>query len=424
MKLLTVTAVEKLKPNPDKTFEVRDAGASGLRLIIHPSGRKTWVLRGRLGAGGKQAKITLGPLDLSRDDEGEPVLGAPLSLKGARILANQLLRQRAKGVDISEAKTKKGDAFPEVVKEFIADHARPRNRTWKSTANVLGLSYQAENVEPVLKPSGLAARWFTKSITEIDGAMIHGAIADSRRNGVPGAKTKKATTDPSNSRGRALAAALGKLFAWATQHRKIEVNPALGMYRPPTPDARSRTLTDAEVKAVWKASDAVGFPFGPVVQLLLLTGQRRDEIAGMMWSELNDDFSILNLPPERTKNKRPHTVPLPPQAREIIAKVPRVEGVDFLFSTTGVTPISGFSKFKRQFDTKMEIAQHWQLHDLRRTAVTGMAELGVLPHVIEAIVNHISGHKGGVAGVYNKAVYAAEKKAALELWANHVGSLL
>ena len=257
-------------------------------------------------------------------------------------------------------------------------------------------------------------------ITEIDGAAIHGVIAECRRSGVPGSKTKKKTKDQSESRGRAMAAALGKLFAWATQHRKVEINPALGMFRPKPPPARERVLTDAEVKAVWEASNQLGFPFGPVVQLLLISGQRRDEIAAMRWSELNEDFSMLDLSSARTKNKLPHLVPLPPSARQIIAAVPRMVGSDFVFTTNGRTPISGFSKFKAKLDANYETSQHWQLHDLRRTAVTRMADLGVLPHVIEAIVNHVSGHKGGVAGIYNRAVYMPERKAALELWAERV----
>ena len=174
----------------------------------------------------------------------------------------------------------------------------------------------------MLKQGGLARRWATKPITEIDGAAIHAAIAEARRPG-------------SESRGRAMAAAIGKLFAWATQHRKVETNPALGMFRPKPAQSRERVLSDAEVKRVWRVADEFGFPFGHVVKLLLLTAQRRDEIAGCDWAELSADHSILSLPPARTKNKRPHAVPLPPLAREIIASVPRIAGVDFLFSTTG-----------------------------------------------------------------------------------------
>ena len=220
-----------------------------------------------------------------------------------------------------------------------------------------------------------------------------------------------------------MAAALGKLFSWATQHRLVTVNPCLGMYRPKPPSARHRVLTQDEIKSLWEACNDVAYPFGTVIKLLLITAQRRDEIAEMQWSELSEDFATWNIPAARTKNARPHQLFLPKVARDIIASVPRRVGSDFVFTTTGVTPISGFSKAKLQFDDLMEAAEPWRIHDLRRTAVTGMAELGVTPHVIEAVVNHISGHKGGVAGVYNRAAYAAEKKAALALWADHVSSV-
>ena len=142
LKLLTAAAVEKLRPEKGKAREIRDGGAPGLHLVIQPSGYKSWALRGRLKPGGRQGKVTLGPLDLSGTDEGQPTIGAPLSLRAARVLANQLLRQRAQGVDITEPKIRKGGStFLDVAKEFIADHARPRNRTWKDTASILGLSY-------------------------------------------------------------------------------------------------------------------------------------------------------------------------------------------------------------------------------------------------------------------------------------------
>ena len=143
-KLLTNAAVERLRPNPHKRREVRDGGAPGLYLVIQPSGHKSFVLRGRR-PDGRQGKVTLGPLDLSPRDEGDPTLGAPLSLRAARVLANQLLRQRAKGIDVAEAKVELsrkragGNTFPAVAREFIADHARPRNRGWRDTARVLGL---------------------------------------------------------------------------------------------------------------------------------------------------------------------------------------------------------------------------------------------------------------------------------------------
>ena len=143
----------------------------------------------------------------------------------------------------------------------------------------------------------------------------------------------------------------------------------------------------------------------------------------MRRSELSDDLAVWNIPPSRTKNKKPHAVFLPPLAREIIRSAPRIVGTDLIFTTNGRAPISGFSKFKSDLDEEIKNPEPWRIHDLRRTAVTHMAELGVQPHVIEAIVNHLSGHKRGIAGIYNKAVYAAERKAALELWADHIASI-
>jgi integrase len=161
---------------------------------------------------------------------------------------------------------------------------------------------------------------------------------------------------------------------------------------------------------------------------MLLTGQRRSEIGGMRWDEFREDGE-WHLARERTKNKMPHIVPLPPAAMALIAEQP-VLGAHVL-TTTGSTPISGWSKIKRKVgDRMLELAreergenlaiQQWGLHDLRRTAVTGMAELGIRPDVIEQVVNHISGYRGGVAGVYNRAALLPERKAALERWAAHV----
>ena len=153
---------------------------------------------------GRQGKVTLGPLDLSPRDEGEPTLGAPLSLRAARVLANQLLRQRAKGVDIAEAKVELsrkrggGNTFPAVAEEFIADHARPRNRGWRDTAQVLGLDYPKDGNEPELMAGGLARRWAAKPIGDISAAAIHAVVTESRRSGIPGTKAR-VDGDPSES---------------------------------------------------------------------------------------------------------------------------------------------------------------------------------------------------------------------------------
>jgi integrase len=168
-----------------------------------------------------------------------------------------------------------------------------------------------------------------------------------------------------------------------------------------------------------------------VFKLLLLTGCRRDEIGQARWSELSDDFSVLRLPGARTKNGLPHDVPLAPMVRKLIESAKPIEGSPFLFTISGKTPVGGYAKAKARLDERMlELAcqergqgaeiEPFVLHDLRRSCSTGMAGIGVAPHIIEACLNHISGARAGVAGTYNREEYAKEKAAALTKWAEHI----
>lgn len=293
-----------------------------------------------------------------------------------------------------------------------------RNRGWRVTARVLGLDFAGGEGRPTLVAGGLSERWASFPAGEIGAGMIAAVVEESRRTAIPGTPSRKSGTN--DSRGRAIAITLGKLFAWAFQHRRVATNPALGMFRPKSPPARTRVLSNDELRRLWTALDEIGAPFAQAIRLLALTGARVGEVAGMTHAELSEDLTVWNLPADRSKNKLPHVVPLPGLAREIIASVPRLAGSRFVFSTNGVTPISGWSKIKRRLDGLVGDIPHWRLHDLRRTAVTGMAEIGVQPHVIEAVINHVSGHKSGVAGVYNRAQYSAEKRAALERWSDFV----
>lgn len=227
---------------------------------------------------------------------------------------------------------------------------------------------------------------------------------------------------------------LGKFFAWLLQHRRVASNPSVGVWCPPPPQRRERVLTDAEIRWFWQAAGDLGTPFGPLLRLLLLTGQRLNEVGGMRCDELQMDG--WHLPSSRTKNKLEHIVPLPLLASEMIGSVPVIEGCPFVFSTTGKKSVSGWSKTKSRLDAAMlAIAQkedrsvrnigRWVLHDLRRTAVTNMNKLKVLPHVVEATVNHIStGARAGVAGNYNKYDYYDEKKEALQRWALHLRGMV
>jgi integrase len=426
-KVLTDAAVRRLKAGRERRV-IRDGGSRSLYLVIQPSGARSWMMRFRR-PGGAAAKMVLGSVDLSgREVEGEPTVGMPLTLAAARQVATQVHRDRARGIDVAAnhkhrrraAVAERGaNSFGALARQFVAEHARPKTRHWRETAKLLGLDPDDDDLAST--PGGLALRWADRDARSIDGHDVHGAVDEARRIGVPGIEARR--DGASEARARSLHAALSVCFGWLLRHRRIDVNPCVGVWRPRPPAARDRVLSNDEIKAFWKAADAVGGPFGVVSKLLLLTGSRLNEIAELQWGEIAEDGSILHLPGERTKNHRPHIIPLSPLARDLVADQQQIESCPFVFTTNGRTPISGWSKMKARLDAEMGIA-HWRIHDLRRTCVTGMAEIGVAPHVIEAVVNHISGTRAGVAGTYNRSELLAERRAALERWAAHVAGLV
>jgi integrase len=192
--------------------------------------------------------------------------------------------------------------------------------------------------------------------------------------------------------------------------------------RAPNPEtSRDRILTDDELKAVWRGAAKEGYPFGAILQLLILTGQRRGEVGGMMWSELDLEAGTWSLPRERVKNDRRHEVPLSRQALAIFKNVPRI-GDKYVFTLSGTAPYNGW-KAKERIEEAVGIAP-WTVHDLRRTAASRMAKLGVSLVVIEKILNHVSGSLAGIVGVYQRHEFAEEKRAALQRWADHVEQLV
>jgi integrase len=217
-------------------------------------------------------------------------------------------------------------------------------------------------------------------------------------------------------------AALSALCSWAMRQGYATANPVIGTVLPDTRPSRDRVLTDIELAAVWRS--AGDDDFGKIIRLLILTACRRDEIGGLRWSEVLDDNTI-KLPKERTKNKHEHTLPLTPLALEIINSVPQRDGRDHLFGDRSVKGFASWQEPKDRLDARLGKIAPWRLHDLRRSVATWMAEHGnVEPHIIEAILNHYSGHRSGVAGVYNRATYARPIRAALSLWDDHLRSLI
>ena len=191
-------------------------------------------------------------------------------------------------------------------------------------------------------------------------------------------------------------AALSALFAWAIGEGLTDTNPVVGTNKATEEVSRDRVLTSDELSLIWR--HAGEGDYGAIVRLLILTGQRREEVGGILWSEIDLKAAMWRIASERTKNARPHEVPLSQPALDILGARARVDGRALVFGSRG--PFSGWSKAKAALDARMaaELGQAptpWRLHDIRRTVATGLADLGVQPHVIEAVLNHVSGHKAG-----------------------------
>jgi integrase len=214
-------------------------------------------------------------------------------------------------------------------------------------------------------------------------------------------------------------ASLSAMFVWAMGEGLAMFNPVANTNRREE-KTRDRVLSDAELRTIWRALE--DDDYGVIVKLLILTAQRAGEIAGLRWSELDFDRDVITLPGERTKNARPHDVPMADTVRSLL-QMPGHPERKLVFGQ-GAGPFTGWSKAKAALDQRTGPMKHWTLHDLRRTAATGMADIGIQPHVIEAVLNHVSGHKGGIAGIYNRATYDKEKRQALAQWDAHVAAIV
>ena len=215
---------------------------------------------------------------------------------------------------------------------------------------------------------------------------------------------------------------LRTFFEWCIERELVAVNPCDKLRKPARVKSRERVLTADELACIWHASAAAIYPYGAIVRLLLLTGQRRGEVVGLRWSEIDDTAKTWTLPKERTKNGTEHRLPVSDLVLSIIEELPMLNDV-LAFPARGNSEatFSGFSKCKAELD-RLSGVTDWTLHDLRRTAATGMAKLGTAPHVVEAILNHLSGTFAGVAGVYNRHDYEPEMRVALDQWSRHVAS--
>jgi integrase len=214
---------------------------------------------------------------------------------------------------------------------------------------------------------------------------------------------------------------LSGMFAWAMESGLMETNPCVGTPKPKAPPPRDRVLDDSELVAIWNA--AGDDDFGKIVRLLITTGQRRSEVGGIAWTEVKE--GVWTIPVARAKNHHAHQLPLGSLALEIIRSVPQVVGRDVLFGERAARGFSSWGAGKNALDDRLgDQVKPWTLHDLRRTCATKMADIGVMPHVIEEILNHRSGHKRGPAGIYNHSRYEREVTAAVAEWDRHLRALI
>jgi len=315
------------------------------------------------------------------------------------------------------------DLFADVARLFIKRYAKPKNRSWIESARLLGLRPDPKDTDKLIVLSGSLtdswARRRTQDIKKSDVLEVLDGIMDR------GAGTLANRT----------LAAVRKMFNWCVEREIIETSPCKGISDPAPKRERERVLSDDEIRWLWFACDKSGFPFGPAVKVLLLTGQRESEVGGMRRAEINLAFHNWTILGSRTKSGKPHDVPLSDAVISLLQKLPRIKSdAGYYFTTNGERPVSGWSRAKARLDRDMlaearktdpqaEIPD-WVLHDIRRTVASGMARLSIDLPVIEKVLNHSSGTFRGIVRVYQRHDFAQEKSRALEDWARFVLSLV
>jgi integrase len=392
--MLTDVAIRALA-GAESRREIPDGKVTGLYMVVQPSGAKSWALRYR--ARGKPKKLTIGPYPL-------------VAIAEARRRATAALGDVAAGKDPAAEKTsaraaarvEKDDMVDAVVNDFVKLYAARNTRDWRETERIL--------------KKDVASRWRGRRLGEIGRKHVATLLDEMIDRGAPVGANR-------------VFAQLRKMCSWAVERGIIQLNPCQGITRPTAETARARALSDDELALVWRGAEGLGFPFGPIVSSLILTAQRRDEVGGLVWDELDLDGALWTLPAVRSKNGREHTITLAPLAVRILRAQRRFADSPFLFSA-GERPPSGFAKAKERLDKSVtkqnggEPIEHWMLHDLRRTAASGMAKIGVDLPVIEKVLNHVSGSFAGIVGIYQRHDFAAEKRDALDKWAARVAAIV
>jgi integrase len=392
---LTKAAVARLSVPDGKTEVIHfDDDIDGFGLRLRAGGSRTWIIQYRHGR--QQRRMTFGTVStLAADDARQRAQDLLAQVRLGRDPQAEKQAARAAAADQVEDLTL--GALVALCVAYAAKRQKPR--TLRETKRHLERAWRPLHAQPVAQ---LSRRQVAARLVEL--ADETGGVNANRAR-----------------------AALSACFTWAMRAGLAETNPVVGTGKLVEERPRDRVLTDEELRLVWQATEGPG-DYNVIVRLLMLLGQRREEVAGLRWSELDLERAIWRLPAARSKNGEAHEVPLSSPALAILRDRPRRASRDLVFGE-GAGPFSNWTIAKRRLDARMaalagQTLKPWVLHDLRRSLVTSMAEMGVEPHVIEAVVNHRSGHKAGVAGIYNHAKYMPVKRMALKRWADHLHGLV
>jgi integrase len=384
-KKLTEVAVSKLVPIPDKRLEIFDTLTPGLCLRITEKGKKSWTVvyrvagQGEGGLRGRLRRMTLGSYPL-------------IDLKEARDKARSAVDMADRGLDPADKRSEEireniRQAFEANCEKFIELHSKAHTVNWRDTE--------------CLFKRYIIPKWKGKLISSIDRATAHDLLDE-------------ISIQHGKGIAREVRKHLTKFFNWAVDRGILTASPVAGMRRPELGYvARERVLEKDELKAIWFAADAMGYPFGHMIKLLILTAQRRAEIANLSRNWLLADMEAFEVPASMYKTNRPQVVPLSPIAQKIVSSLPLWNRGEYMLTTTGgLRPISGFSKAKKRVD-RISKVESWTFHDIRRSVATHMARLSIPQEHIERVLGHTI---EGVAGTYNRYSYLNEKRIALNTW--------
>src|SRR5215213_5873188 len=380
---LNKSAIDSLPPtNKDTVYW--DAGLPGFGVKVTPAGRKVFIVLYRVaGAGSRLRKYTIGPY-------------GRVTLAMARAQAQKIFAARLDGRDPAEEKRESRrrlvvDQISDLVEAFIQQRVLPLR-----TAKVIANRFRRE----------IVSRWGGKSIHEIKKRDLIELVTEVSSGG-PDA-------------GHRVLKSLKTFFKWCVGQGIIDFSPAESVRSYWRVKSRDRILSDQELAGVLLAARQLRPPYNGIIEVLALTGQRREEVAQMQWMEINESSRTWSIPAERSKNGRAHIVHLSQQAWAVIDRYPRT--CAYVFATANRKRAQNIKVAKAAVDAMSEVTG-WRLHDLRRTVVSGMARLGVAPHVADKILNHQTGTISDVAAVYQRHEFLKERKHALELWAQHVSAL-